>query len=226
MTARGLRLVRGWIGAVVATFIAAGSHILAGGDAPELPLLLLALALSGLACTALTGRGLSLWRLSAGVALSQGLFHWLFSGAAAPHGTIGPAGGHLAHSPALEPAGRILCLRGGPHLATDVAGPRRCRPPDRGHPAPRRGRRRPAGPGDAPARHGLPPALPALAGATGPRRAARQPARQAAAQPRRAPAGDAPPRASPASARVLGARRLSPISPATLPSQRRGGKQP
>ena len=108
MTARGLRLVRGWIGAVVATFVAAGSHILAGGDAPELPLLLLALALSGLACTALTGRGLSLWRLSAGVALSQGLFHWLFSGAAAPHGTIGPASGHLAHSPALEPAGRIL----------------------------------------------------------------------------------------------------------------------
>lgn len=109
MTARGLRLVRGWIGAVVATFIAAGSHLLAGGNAPELPLLLLALALSGLACTALTGRGLSLWRLSVGVALSQGLFHWLFSGAAAPHGSIAPAGGHLAHSAPLEPAaGTVL----------------------------------------------------------------------------------------------------------------------
>ena len=108
MTARGLRLVRGWIGAVVATSIAAGSHVLAGGNAPEPPLLLLALALSGLACTALTGRGLSLWRLSAGVALSQGLFHWLFSGAAAPHGSGAPAGGHLAHSAALEPAGTFL----------------------------------------------------------------------------------------------------------------------
>ncbi|HSN37851.1 MAG TPA: hypothetical protein VLT34_16005 [Arthrobacter sp.] len=104
MTARGLRLVRGWTGAVVATSIAAGSHFLAGGNAPELPLFLLTLALSGLVCTALTGRGLSLWRLSVGVALSQGLFHWLFSGAAAPHGSIAPAGGHLTHSPVLEPA--------------------------------------------------------------------------------------------------------------------------
>ena len=109
MTTRGLRLVRGWIGAVVATSIAAGSHFLAGGNAPEPLLLLLALALSGLACTALTGRGLSLWRLSAGVALSQGLFHWLFSGAAAPHGSSAPAGGHLAHTSGLEPAaGTIL----------------------------------------------------------------------------------------------------------------------
>ena len=109
MTARGLRLVRGWIGAVVATSIAAGSHFLAGGSAPEPPLLLLALALSGLVCTALTGRGLSLWRLSVGVALSQALFHWLFSAAAAPHGPIAPARGHLAHSAVLEPAaGTIL----------------------------------------------------------------------------------------------------------------------
>ncbi|MEC5193362.1 MULTISPECIES: hypothetical protein [unclassified Arthrobacter] len=108
MTARGLRLVRGWIGAVVATSIAAGSHFLAGGNAPELPLLLLALALSGLTCTALTGRGLSLWRLSAGVTLSQGLFHWLFSGAAAPHASSALAGGHHAHSSALEPSGTLL----------------------------------------------------------------------------------------------------------------------
>lgn len=109
MTARGLRLVRGWIGAVVATSIAAGSHFLAGGSAPEPSLLVLALALSGLACTALTGRGLSLGRLTAGVALSQTLFHFVFSGASAPHGSMAPAGGHLAHSPVLEPAaGGIL----------------------------------------------------------------------------------------------------------------------
>ncbi|MDZ4351653.1 MAG: hypothetical protein U1B81_03395 [Arthrobacter sp.] len=81
---------------------------MAGGKAPEPLLLLLALALSGLACTALTGRGLSLWRLSAGVALSQGLFHWLFSGAAATHDAAPPAGGHLGHSPGLEPAGTII----------------------------------------------------------------------------------------------------------------------
>ena len=118
MTARGLRLVRGWIGAVVATSIAAGSHFLAGGNAPELPLLLLALALSGLACTALTGRGLSLWRLSVGVVLSQGLFHWLFSGAAAPHVSRAPAGGHLAHSSVLDPAAGTIFSS-----ATDHASP-------------------------------------------------------------------------------------------------------
>lgn len=104
MTASGLRFVRGWIGAVVATSIAAVSHVLAGGDAPEPALLLLVLALSGLASTVLTGRGLSLWRLSAGVGISQGLFHWLFSGAAASHGYTTPAGAHLAHSPLLNPA--------------------------------------------------------------------------------------------------------------------------
>ncbi|AOT03037.1 hypothetical protein [Arthrobacter sp. U41] len=118
MTARGLRLVRGWIGAVVATSIAAGSHFLAGGNAPELPLLLLALALSGLACTALTDRGLSLWRLSVGVVLSQGLFHWLFSGAAAPHVSRAPAGGHLAHSSVLDPAAGTIFSS-----ATDHASP-------------------------------------------------------------------------------------------------------
>lgn len=117
MTARSLRLVRGWIGAVIATAVAAGSHILAGGNAPEPPLLLLALALSGLACTALTGRGLSLWRLSAGVAMSQTLFHWLFSGAAAPHGSIAPAGGHLAHSPGLESAAGTLVPSAADHTS-------------------------------------------------------------------------------------------------------------
>lgn len=108
MTSRALRLIRGWTGAVVATSIAAGSHLLAGGNAPELPLLLLTLALSGLVCTGLTGRGLSLWRLSAGVASSQALFHWLFSGAAAPHAPAAPAGSHLAHSSGLEPVAGVV----------------------------------------------------------------------------------------------------------------------
>lgn len=103
MTAPALRLVRGWIGAVVATSIAAASHVLAGGSVPEVPLLALALALSALISTALTGTGLSLWRLTSGVLASQGLFHWLFIGTAAPHHTQVPAGGHAAHSVHLEP---------------------------------------------------------------------------------------------------------------------------
>lgn len=104
MTAPALRLVRGWIGAVVATSTAAASHVLAGGSTPEVPLLALALALSGLVCTTLSGRGLSLWRLATGVLLSQGLFHWLFSGAAAPHRSALLSSGHAAHSVPLEPA--------------------------------------------------------------------------------------------------------------------------
>ncbi|MDR7165888.1 hypothetical protein J2X12_003942 [Pseudarthrobacter oxydans] len=105
MTPRALRLIRGWTGAVAATSVAAVSHFMAGGSSPEPLLLLLALALSGLACTALTGRGLSLWRLSAGVALSQGLFHMLFSGSADPPRPGAPAGGHPGHSSTLDLAG-------------------------------------------------------------------------------------------------------------------------
>jgi hypothetical protein len=107
VTPRALRLIRGWTGAA-ATSVAAASHMVAGGSSPEPLLLLLALALSGLACTALTGRGLSLWRLSAGVALSQGLFHLLFSGSAGPPRPGAPAGGHLGHSSAMDLAGGTM----------------------------------------------------------------------------------------------------------------------
>ncbi|ALE06017.1 hypothetical protein AL755_11925 [Arthrobacter sp. ERGS1:01] len=79
MTPRGSLLARGWIGAGFATAIAAVSHMLAGGDAPNPLLLLLSLAVSGLVCCLLAGRVLSLGRLVAGVVASQALFHWLFS---------------------------------------------------------------------------------------------------------------------------------------------------
>ena len=117
MTSRALRLLRGWTAAAVATSIAAGSHLLAGGNAPELPLLLFTLALSGLVCTGLTGRGLSLWRLSAGVASSQALFHWLFSGTAAPHAPAAASGGHLAHASALEPAAGVVSAAAAGHAS-------------------------------------------------------------------------------------------------------------
>ena len=79
MASRGSRLARGWAGAGFATAIAAASHTLAGGDAPNPLLLLLSLAVSGLVCCFLAGRVLSLGRLVAGVLLSQALFHGLFS---------------------------------------------------------------------------------------------------------------------------------------------------
>lgn len=79
MTARGARFARGWIAATAATSIAAFSHVLAGGAVPAAAVLLLSLVLSGLVCTLLAGKALSLWRLSAGVLFSQALFHGLFS---------------------------------------------------------------------------------------------------------------------------------------------------
>lgn len=114
MTARGARFARGWVAATAATTIAAFSHVLAGGAIPAAAVLLLSLVLSGLVCTLLAGKALSLWRLSAGVVFSQALFHGLFS--MAPAGmTAGPAAtmahdmarmghaGHVARSMAPAP---------------------------------------------------------------------------------------------------------------------------
>ena len=117
MTPRALRLIRGWTGALAATSVAAASHVVAGGSSPEPLLLQLALASCGLACTALTGRGLSLWRLSAGVALSQGLFHVLFSGSADPHRPGAPAVSHLGHSSALDLAGGSMLPSAADHTS-------------------------------------------------------------------------------------------------------------
>lgn len=90
-------MVRGWIGAVVSTTIAAASHVLAGGHAPVLSMLILSLVLSGLVCTVFAGRLLSMWRLLVGVLLSQALFHGLFS-LGVPSGSAPAMAGHAGHS--------------------------------------------------------------------------------------------------------------------------------
>ncbi len=99
MASGGVRLARGWTGAATATFASMLSHMLAGGGAPDPAVLILALALSGLVCTLLAGRVLSLWRMAAGVALSQSVFHWLFSASAAMANVSAalPQGPHAAH---------------------------------------------------------------------------------------------------------------------------------
>jgi hypothetical protein len=79
MTTRWARLARGLIAAIVSLFVAACSHALAGGALPATAGLALCLAFSGAACVLLAGKTLSLARLSAAVALSQLLFHGLFS---------------------------------------------------------------------------------------------------------------------------------------------------
>lgn len=79
MHTRAARAARGLVAAGFATFVAAVSHTAAGGLAPSAFGVLASFVLSAAACTLLAGRTLSLWRLAASVAISQALFHGLFS---------------------------------------------------------------------------------------------------------------------------------------------------
>lgn len=90
-------MIRGWIGASVSTTVAAASHIIAGGHAPVALIFILSLVLSGLVCTILAGRLLSMWRLMMGVLISQALFHGLFN-LGAPASASPMASGHNGHS--------------------------------------------------------------------------------------------------------------------------------
>ncbi len=92
MQSRWARVARGWAAAVFATVVAALSHVLAGGEAPTVFGLGASLLLSTVLCTALTGRTLSIVRLTVSMAASQVMFHSLFSSLGTPvavghHGT-------------------------------------------------------------------------------------------------------------------------------------------
>lgn len=87
MQSRQARVARGLIAAVFSTIVAAGSHTLAGGDAPGALAFAVTLAFAAVTCVILTGKQLSLPRLAIAVSLSQFAFHGLFSslgGFAAP----------------------------------------------------------------------------------------------------------------------------------------------
>jgi len=79
MASRWARVARGMLASGVAIFVAALFHVAGGGEAPGPVSVALSLAFATLASIALTGRRLSLWRLTAAVGLSQFLFHALFS---------------------------------------------------------------------------------------------------------------------------------------------------
>lgn len=78
MTTRWARVARGWMAALVSTFIAVCSHALAGGGVPGAAGIALCLVFSGVACILLAGRTLSTPRLAAAVVTSQFMFHGLF----------------------------------------------------------------------------------------------------------------------------------------------------
>lgn len=79
MSTRWARVLRGQFVAVVSTFAAAFSHGFADGAHPPLVALALALAFSSVACVLLAAVRLSRWRLAVSIAVSQLLYHGLFS---------------------------------------------------------------------------------------------------------------------------------------------------
>lgn len=109
MTTRWARVARGQLVAAFATFAAAFSHGIAGGGHPPLFAIALALAFSSIGCVALAGVRLSRLRLGASVAISQLLYHGVFSlfgSVAAPGGAMtSHHHGALVFSPAVLPAG-------------------------------------------------------------------------------------------------------------------------
>ena len=115
MDSRWGRVARGWTAASFATIVAAVSHTLGGGAPPTLFAMLVSAVISAMACTLLAGRTLSLWRLGASVALSQVLFHSVFSGL----GT--PVSAAHSHAPTMIDAGTTHHA-GGMWIAHIVAG--------------------------------------------------------------------------------------------------------
>jgi hypothetical protein len=99
MSSRWARVGRGLAAAGVATFVAALSHVAAGGGAPGGAGLALAIALSAVVCVLLAGRSLSLPRLAISVLISQFAFHLLFEVGAGGGGssTMLTESGHHGH---------------------------------------------------------------------------------------------------------------------------------
>ena len=86
MYTRAMRVLRGSMAAIFATFAAALSHQLAGNVAPSLFGAAVSLVLSITVCTLLAGRSVSFVRLSIAILASQSMYHALFSSMLAPEG--------------------------------------------------------------------------------------------------------------------------------------------
>lgn len=89
---RRIPLLRGFVAASIATFVALASHVWVDARMPGPLGILVPWLLSFMLCTLLAGRTLSLLRLSLSVAVSQLLFHALFV-----LGSITPQGGFAPH---------------------------------------------------------------------------------------------------------------------------------
>lgn len=118
-SSRQHRAVRGIAAASVATFVALLSHVLGGGDMPGVLGIAVPWALSLPACVLLTGKRLSLWRLSISVAVSQVLFHTLFvldtPTTGAPMTTHGAHGAQMA-MPVADPSAHTAAMHADPTM--------------------------------------------------------------------------------------------------------------
>jgi hypothetical protein len=95
------RVIRGLAASTTATFVAALFHEAGGGAAPSWGVVAFGLALASLAAIALAGPRPALWRLTAAVAISQLLFHGLFTAAGDASGAAvaaDPHAGMAGHS--------------------------------------------------------------------------------------------------------------------------------
>lgn len=107
------RLVRGWLSAAMATFLAAASHAIAGGAVPVIAVVV-SLVAGGLVCVILAGRRLTLPRVIVGVAASQLVFHGLFDMFATSGGIRVDAGAATDHQ---HGAGALLLSSGLAHTS-------------------------------------------------------------------------------------------------------------
>ena len=97
MGTRWARVIRGLVASGVATLVAALSHFLAGGGVPNAASIAVILTFSALVSIALTGRRLSLLRMSLAVVVSQFAFHALFATIGGATGSVVHSGGHAMH---------------------------------------------------------------------------------------------------------------------------------
>jgi hypothetical protein len=106
---RGSVLARGWAVGSVAVLGGTAAHAAAEGHAPQLALVLLCWALSGLLCTVIALCRIPALSGALGVLVSQGLLHWLF--AQAGHGTTSSASpaaaAHAHHGAAVLPSAAL-----------------------------------------------------------------------------------------------------------------------
>ncbi|MFC5930591.1 hypothetical protein [Cryobacterium melibiosiphilum] len=110
---RWTRVGRGSLTASVAVLLAALSHLAAGGTAPALLGIVVALAFAVPVSVLLAGRTLSLFRLSLAVGVSQLLLHALFGLGAASPSALSIAGHHGLVTVAADSASVAALHSGG-----------------------------------------------------------------------------------------------------------------